>query len=78
MWIKKSLIVGAWITAAVAGMFALLVIDDNGGLDMKTFIVIGGLVVWYSLSKQIAQAEKAAIQRYNHLLDQVRETQASK
>jgi hypothetical protein len=72
MWIKKSLVFAAWAAAALVGVIVLLVINDNGGLDLKTTLVIGGCVVWYAVAKQLDRNEKASAERHSQLMARIR------
>lgn len=72
MWIKKALVVAAWVAAAFVVFVVLIMIEDSGGLELKTFMVIGGLVLWYGLSKQIDHKDKLAAERHRELLAEIR------
>lgn len=73
MWIKKALVVAAWVAAAFVAFVVLIMIEDSGGLELKTFLVIGGLAIWFALSKQMDYMEKTAKERHTYLMAEVKE-----
>jgi hypothetical protein len=73
MWIKKALVAVAWIAAAFVALIILIMIEDSGGLELKAFLVVGGLVLWFGISKQLDRLDKQARDRHAALLSEVKE-----